>query len=137
VVIRASAHDPWLELTVLLESELDETPELLVSLELVLELLLDELESVPVFVVVVDVLVAVSAPASVTPTMRAIVSPTLAAAMAPPATPARFSSPLGVVGSFIATTLAAGTSGEPQPTIKPVLSLHGKPFGALVGRDAR
>jgi hypothetical protein len=136
VVIRASAHDPWLELTVLLESELDETPELLVSLELVLELL-DELESVPVFVVVVVVLVAVSAPASVTPTIRAIVSPTLAAAMAPPATPARFSSPLGVVGSFIATTLAAGASGEPQPTIKPVLSLHGKPFGALVGRDAR
>jgi hypothetical protein len=118
-----------------LELLLDETPELDVSelldeLEVLVEFEFEVVvESVPVLLDVVPVLVVVlvdvSAPASVTPTISAIVSPMPAAAIAAPAAPARCSSRLEVVGSFIATTLAAHGLGGSQPTIKAVLRIAG------------
>jgi hypothetical protein len=103
------------------ELEVSDDPELL--LEFVVE-------SVPVFVVdvvpvSVVVLVEVSAPASVTPTISATVSPMPAAAIPAPAMPARRNSRFEVVGSFMATTLAAPGLGGSQPTIKPVLRIAG------------
>jgi hypothetical protein len=90
----------------------------------VVEVSLDDVDEVDV-----SVLAAadpVSAPASVTPTIRAAVRPMAAAAMPATATPARCNR---FSGAFIATTLAVDASRGSQPTVKPVLRNAGNLAG--------